>query len=121
MVEAPGGARLAQEALAHVAHRVVGRVREQRLDRDVALDQRILRKMDCGHRAAPKLADDEITSEPLLLHPIPRSPRASFAEFGAGIKVAQRSRLDSAVRTANFGRFGVLGTLGACKRLVTSR
>ena len=63
MVEAAGRARLAQEALAHLAHDLRGQVRQQRLDRDVALDERIDGAVHRAHGAAAELGDDDVAPE----------------------------------------------------------
>jgi len=60
MVEAPGGARFAQETLAHFRHDFGRQIVEQRLDGDFALDQRIDRAVHRSHRAAAELADDTV-------------------------------------------------------------
>src|SRR5258706_4747418 len=66
VVEPAGRAGLAQEALAHLAEDVLGQIGQQRLERHLALDQRVDRAVHDAHRAASELAHDPVTAERLL-------------------------------------------------------
>jgi hypothetical protein len=68
MRQAPGRARLADEALAHLFHDLARQVRQQRLDRDFAVDERVERAVDGAHRSPPQLAHDAVTAQRFQVH-----------------------------------------------------
>ncbi len=63
VAELSRGACLAQEALPHLGQYLRRQVGMQRLDRELALDERIQRAVHGTHRAAADLAEDAIAAE----------------------------------------------------------
>src|SRR6185295_16062045 len=58
-----GGFRFSQEAHAHLSCDVLWQVRVERLDRDLALDQRIEGAIDRANRTAAELSQHPVTAE----------------------------------------------------------
>src|SRR5436190_1474554 len=63
VVQPPGGFRFAQEPHAHLPGDVLGQVRVERLDRDLALDERIEGAIDRANRAAAEFSQHPVTAE----------------------------------------------------------
>jgi hypothetical protein len=68
MVQPPRGARLAQEANSHVADHVLRQVGQQRLEGDLALDERIDGAIYDSHGAAAKFAEDAVPPKRFQCH-----------------------------------------------------
>jgi len=68
VAEPTRGARFAQEPDADLVDHVLRQVREQRLQRDLALEDEIDRAVNCPHSTPAKLSQDAITAKHLLSH-----------------------------------------------------
>jgi len=69
VIEPAGGARFAQEALPHLGHHLLRQIGKQRLQRDLALDQRVDGAEHRAHRAASQLSQDPVTAKLLCVQP----------------------------------------------------
>jgi len=68
VAEPARGARFAQEADADLVDHILRQVRQQRLQRDLALDDEIDRAVNRTHGTPAELSQDAITAQQLLYH-----------------------------------------------------
>ena len=104
MVEPPGRLRFAAEARDHGLGVLAGElIGADRLQRDDALDHRIVAFVDDAHRAAPDLAPDLVFAECCSMSAMRHAPRASKTATPAASR--RRGRSASAGVTCTCCRF----------------